>query len=263
MPVRGVLFDVDDTLFDYSGAEEHGVLAYLDQLGLLTLFPSPAEALALWRQIMEEEYARFLTGELDFVGQHRNRTRRFLARIGRLPAGGMTDAEASDWFAGYGVHRDSRWTAFPDARPVLDSLARTHRLGVVSNSSRNHQLQKLEAIGLLDYFGDAVVCLDGHGEAKPAAGIFRAGCAAIGLEPHEVAYVGDKFTIDAVGARDAGLYSVWLDRSGTAGAVGAVGAVGAAGAVDLGGTEPGIHVIHSLDQLPGALGGWGPSCPSS
>ncbi|MFJ2188967.1 HAD-IA family hydrolase [Kitasatospora sp. NPDC087861] len=47
-----------------------------------------------------------------------------------------------------------------------------------------------------------LVCSDQHGEAKPAPGVFRAGCAALDLAPHEVAHVGDKYTLDAEGARD-------------------------------------------------------------
>ncbi|WP_348534097.1 HAD-IA family hydrolase [Kitasatospora sp. MAA19] len=47
-----------------------------------------------------------------------------------------------------------------------------------------------------------LVCSDQHGEAKPAPGVFRAGCAALDLAPHEVAHVGDKYTLDAEGALD-------------------------------------------------------------
>ncbi|TLS47676.1 HAD family hydrolase [Streptomyces montanus] len=241
MPIQGVLFDVDDTLFDYSASEEAGVLAHLQTEGLLEQFPDPATAVALWRNIMERQYARFLKGEVTFTEQQRERTREFLSHIGQIThAGGLSDQEASAWFAGYRAHRDAAWAAFPDSEPVLRKLVSDYRLGIVSNSSADHQRHKLDAIGLLPYFGDALVCSDQHGEAKPAPSIFLAGCASIGLQPHEVAYVGDKYTLDAVGAHEAGLHAYWLDRANT----------GAGTAI-----SDGIRVIHSLDELPASLTG--------
>jgi putative hydrolase of the HAD superfamily len=237
-PVRGVLFDVDDTLFDYSTSEAVGLVSHLTAEGLLEHFPSPAEAVALWLEIMAEEYGRFLAGEVTFTEQQRIRTRRFLSHIGCAPRAGLTDQEASAWFADFALRRRSAWSAFDDAAPVLRELAPGHRLGVVSNSSVDHQRRKLDAIGLLGYFGDAIVCSDQHGAAKPSASIFLAGCEALGLPPEHVAYVGDNYALDAVGARDAGLRAYWLDRSGV-------------GATDPGGDV--INVIGSLRELPAAL----------
>ncbi|MFJ8623372.1 HAD family hydrolase [Kitasatospora sp. NPDC093550] len=239
MPVRGVLFDVDDTLVDYTGSEEAGILAYLGELGLLGRFDAPGAAVALWREVMEESYARFLAGESTFAGQRYERVRRFLGTLGEDGAGQMPDEEAGRWFAGYGAHRDRARAAFADAAPVLAALAPAHRLGIVSNSSLGHQRAKLEAVGLLGYFDDTVlVCSDEHGEAKPAPGIFRAGCARLGLAPHEVAYVGDKYDLDALGARDAGLHAFWLDRAASPAPAG-----------------HGVRVLHTLAALPAALDG--------
>ncbi|GAA2091277.1 HAD family hydrolase [Streptomyces albiaxialis] len=238
MPVRGVLFDVDDTLFDYGTSERAGLLTHLGELGLMDRFAGPDEAFELWSLIMEEEYTRFLSGELSFEEQRCSRTRRFLSRAGCLPAEGMTDQEAAAWFAGYAAHRDATWSAFPDAGPMLESLTSSYRLGVVSNSSLEHQRHKLGAIGLLAYFGEALVCSESHGAAKPEPSIFHAGCTLLGLPPHEVAYVGDKHTVDAVGARDARLRAYWLDRTG------------AAARMEV---EPGIRVIRSLAELPASL----------
>ncbi|WP_214414275.1 HAD family hydrolase [Sphaerisporangium fuscum] len=233
-----MLFDVDDTLSDYSTSERVGLLGHLEAEGLLGLFSSHREAVAIWRQIMDEEYDRYLAGELTFTEQQRIRTRRFLSHIGRLPEGGLSDDEATVWFAGYGVHRDAAWQAFSDAEPVLQKLAPDYRLGVVTNSSFDHQRRKLDTLGLLEYFGDALTCSEEHGAAKPSPSIFLAGCAALGLPPEEVAYVGDKYALDGVGARDAGLRAYWLDRAGR----------GTGSPI-----EAGVNVILSLHELPPAL----------
>ncbi|GAA2756121.1 HAD family hydrolase [Actinopolymorpha rutila] len=235
--VRGVLFDIDDTLFDYTSSERSGLLAHLADLGLLDRIRED-ELVAVWRRFVDEEHERFLAGEQTFTEQQLSRTRRFLSHLGRLPAEGISDSEAAAWFAGYVSHRDASWAAFPDAAPLLESLAADYRLGVISNSSHAHQLRKLERIGLRAYFGDAVVCSESHGAAKPHPSIFRAGCELLGLPPHEVAYVGDKYAVDAVGARDAGLQAYWLDRTGAG--------------VDVA-SDHGIQVITSLAELPASL----------
>jgi len=240
MPIQGVLFDVDDTLFDYSASEEAGVLAQLQAEGLFERIPDSTTAVALWRNIMERQYARFLNGELTFPEQRHERAREFLFHLGQTTRPGLSDQEASAWFAGYETHRRAAWAAFPDAEPVLRKLASDYRLGIVSNSSADHQRHKLDAIGLLPYFRDTLVCSAQHGAAKPASSIFLAGCTSLGLQPHEVAYIGDKYAVDAVGAREAGLHAYWLDRTNTSAGT----AIG-----------KGIQVIHSLDELPAALTG--------
>jgi putative hydrolase of the HAD superfamily len=237
MPIRGVLFDVDDTLFD-SGSEAASVLAYLGMQGLLDRFPDSAVALGLWRELKERHYARFLNGELTFAGQQRERTRELLARIGASTQADLSDQEAAAWFAGYQAHRHASRAAFPDAEPVLKELAPDFRLGVVSNSAADHQRRELDAIGLLSYFGDRLICSDQHGAAKPAASIFLAGCASLGLEPHEVAYIGDNYEIDAMGAHQAGLHGFWLDRAND----NATTAVNAD-----------IRVINSLNELQATI----------
>ncbi|MFE3452952.1 HAD family hydrolase [Nonomuraea sp. NPDC059194] len=228
--IRGVLFDIDDTLFDYTSAERAGLLGTLEAEGLLEAFPSPEEAVALWREIMEEEYTRFLVGELTFEEQRLVRVSRFLGRA-------VPEEEASAWYAGYAALMNAAWAAFPDAAPVLEALAPRYRLGVVSNSTLSHQLDKLTALGLLGHFGAAaIVCSSEYGKAKPYPGIFLEGCARLGLSPEQVAYVGDKYDVDALGAREAGLRPFWLDRAG-------------------GGTRPeaGVTVIGSLEELMAAL----------
>lgn len=227
MTIRGMLFDIDDTLFDYSGSARAGILAHLAEVGLLARFRSPDAAAVSWQQIMEEEYGRFLAGELTFGEQQRSRAVRFLAGLGVI----TEDPEA--WYAGYTRHHHSAWTAFPDALPTLRALTGRYRLGVVSNSSLAHQRGKLQLIGLGEFFEErTIVCSAEHGQAKPEPGIFLAGCAMLGLEPGEVAYVGDKYDVDALGAQAAGLRPYWLDRSGC-------GAGAAAG----------VTVISSLAEL--------------
>jgi putative hydrolase of the HAD superfamily len=229
VPIRAVLWDIDDTIFDYTGAERDGALAHFEAEGLLSAYGGSEQALGLWREVMEFHYDRFLAGELTFAEQRRERARDFLGRRS------MDDAEADAWFAGYRAHFEaSAATAFPDVLPALNTLTPAYRHGVLSNSSVAQQEPKLRRLGLRDRF-ECLLCSDELGHAKPAPEAFLAACDALGLPPREVAYVGDKPDTDARGADAAGLFGVWLDRAGRTPA------------------PPDLRRITDLGQLPGLL----------
>ncbi|MEU1007339.1 HAD family hydrolase [Streptomyces sp. NPDC088810] len=215
MTIRAVVWDVDDTLFDYTTADREGMRAHLVAEGLLVGYDSPEQALVRWREITERQWARYAAGECSFQDQRRDRVRVFLGTD-------MTDAEADAWFQRYVGHYEAAWSIFPDVLPALEALAVSHRHAVLSNSSIAVQEHKLRTLGLLDRF-ESVLCAAELGVSKPDPGAFLASCEALGLSPHEVAYVGDHPEIDGRGAAEAGLLSVWIDR-GT-GVVQAVGEV--------------------------------------
>ncbi|MGP8298886.1 HAD family hydrolase [Streptomyces inhibens] len=230
MPVRAVLWDIDDTLFDYSGSDRAGVLRHLRAEGLVAAYGGEEAALARWRSAMETEFARFLAGEVGFLDHRRGRARTFLGEA-------LSDAEADAWFARYVAHYEACWTLFPDSGPALEALAPLVRQAVLSNSSTSNQERKLTALGIRARF-ETIVCADELGYAKPAREAFHGACEALGLPPAEVAYVGDRLDIDALGARDAGLTAIWLDRTDTE--------------EDL---PPGVRRIAGLAELPELLRG--------
>ena len=229
----GVLWDIDDTIFDYSSSERAGILEHLAAEGLLGEFDSPEQALGRWHDHMERMYDRFLAGELGFQQQRRERVRLLMADLGRPP---LDEAAADLWFAGYSRRVEQHWRLFPDVLPVLDALAEGYVHGLLSNSSAARQRAKLAAMGLDGRFA-TLVCSAEIGHAKPAPEAFLAGCAALGLPPERVAYVGDRLTTDALGALGAGLHPVWLDRSGAAPVA----------------APSGVHRIVTLADLPGVL----------
>ncbi|GGY63711.1 HAD family hydrolase [Streptomyces xanthochromogenes] len=215
MAIRAVLWDIDDTIFDYATASRSGMRAHLDIEGLPPAYDSVEAALDAWDELTAFHWARFAAGETDWHGQRRDRVRAFL---GETVGGGaaMSDEQAEAWFERHIAHYEAAWSLFPDTLPVLDVLADDYRHAVLSNSSLRNQERKLRILGVRDRF-EALLCAAELGVAKPQAGAFLAGCEALGLPPDEVVYVGDQPDIDARGAAEAGLKAVWLDRSGTGG----------------------------------------------
>ncbi|MEU5899265.1 HAD family hydrolase [Streptomyces venezuelae] len=229
MPIKAVVWDIDDTIFDYARADTTGMHAHLTAEGLLERYESAERALERWRELTERHWTRFGAGGVTFQEQRRDRVRDF------MDAPDLSDDDADAWFQRYVGHYESAWSLFPDTLPALDALAGEYRHAVLSNSALVVQDRKLTVLGVRDRF-EAVLCAADLGVSKPAPEAFRAVCTHLGLPPAEIAYVGDQPEIDARGARDAGLLGIWLDRGGAAGE-----------------GPSGVHRIRDLSELPALL----------
>jgi putative hydrolase of the HAD superfamily len=103
--------------------------------------------------------------------------------------------------------------SFPEVPGVLTSLRnRGYRLGIVSNWSWN--LRERVAQVDLDGFFELVWASAYAGSNKPHPEIFHQALEKMSLSPERVLYVGDSYEHDVVGARNAGLGVVLLDRDG-------------------------------------------------
>lgn len=218
--IRAVLFDLDGTLVDLTDFagwcgvarrwnldfdEDHLAHAYREVEREFDRAPPVPTRAEWWSEVLSRAHGARVTVE---VGE------RFLAGIRNLPPTARV---------------------FSDVRGCLASLARDRRrLGVVSNSrSEEFVRDLLREAGLGMQFG-AVVSSGTEGVAKPDPAIFRRATRRLGVAPPEAFHVGDLAYADAVGARLAGLRSVWLRRDGT-------------------GLEDGPPEITSLTELPGYL----------
>ncbi|WP_343046772.1 HAD family hydrolase [Schumannella luteola] len=162
-------------------------------------------------------------------------------------------AEAETWFARYFERYREAWRLHDDALACLHELTAPSagsgagaasaplRLGIITNGDLAFQTRKLERLELTAHVEHFVASGD-FGATKPDASIFLHAVDLFGVEPHEAAYIGDRFRTDAVGAADAGLTGVWLDRPGRA--------------TDAERTEAatrGIPILRSLAPLPALL----------
>lgn len=99
-------------------------------------------------------------------------------------------------------------TLYSDVVPALERMAESHELYVMTNGNAD-----LDAIGIRHYFG-AIFTARELGMAKPDAGVFSAVCERSGMQPHEIAHVGDDPDNDIVAASQAGMRTVWINRRG-------------------------------------------------
>lgn len=96
---------------------------------------------------------------------------------------------------------------FPDVLPALTFLSQRYPLVSLSNGNAD-----LGRVGLAPYFQGAVSAF-AFGVAKPDPRIFHEAAKQAGVAAHEVLHVGDDTVLDVLGARDAGMQTVWVNRT--------------------------------------------------
>jgi HAD superfamily hydrolase (TIGR01549 family) len=103
-----------------------------------------------------------------------------------------------------------------DAAEVIETLARSFRLGVVSNYPHGPVVAaSLERFGLLRHFKVVVVSSD-TGWMKPHADCYLPALAALPAPPGRTLMVGDDLTNDVKGAKALGLHTAWIAPKATA-----------------------------------------------
>ena len=209
-PIRGVLFDIDDTLVDLEYAmttalrevSEH-LLPGLDQTGWERFG-------RIFTHETTHYYDRYLAGELTFNDQRLLRGRAALGHFGVELADGE---EAHQWLSAYMEKQPAYVKPFPDVMPLLDRLDKAGiPYGAVSNNVHDYQRAKLDGAGLGRV--RRLVGTDTLGVAKPDPAIYLEGVRLLGTHPADTLYVGDNRLLDAEGSTAAGLLGVWLNRAG-------------------------------------------------
>lgn len=202
MRILAVSLDLDDTLWPVEPAilaaeqdlddwlkQHHGTVAAM-------------WSIAAMRELREQVAAERPDLSHDFTAQ------RLITLERAFAACGIGNHHVDDAFEIYYAARN-RVDCYADAIPALATLAA--RMPVISISNGNADLER---IGLRQHFAHCISARD-FGAAKPAAAIFHDACARLGLPPENVLHVGDDPLLDVVGAREAGLRTAWLNRSGT------------------------------------------------
>jgi putative hydrolase of the HAD superfamily len=198
--VKAISLDLDDTLWPIWPTIERAERVLHDWLTehapmAAALFSNPA-ALRDIRNHVAEHRPEW---KHDLSAVRRESIRLALYRAGEDP---FLAEPAFDAF----FHARQQVQLYEDALPSLQRLARRYPL--VSLSNGNADLQR---VGLADYFRAAVSARE-FGVGKPDPRIFHAAAGAAEVRPEEVLHVGDDATLDVVGALNAGMQAVWVNR---------------------------------------------------
>lgn len=202
--IKAISLDLDDTLWPVWPTIERAEKALHDWLGehapkTAELFASP---LAL-REIRESMTAQRPDLKHDLSALRRESIRLALNRAGDAPA--LAEAAFEVFFA-----ERQRVDFYDDALAALTFLG--SRFPLVALSNGNADVQR---VGIGHHFR-ATLSAREFGVGKPDPRIFHAAARAVQVRPEDVLHIGDDATLDALGAINAGLQAVWINRAGHA-----------------------------------------------
>lgn len=247
--LKAVLFDLDDTLIDWSGFNVDW--EQRDRQLIQHVFDYVSDRVhpiknvdALVTEYRDLTFKAWETGRGSLRAPHMGRV-----VVDSLVAMGVPEAaidereilEAFEWGAAPGV------TLFEDVPEALQLLLDNDiRIGIVTNAHQPMWMRdrELEAFDLLKYFADCRLSAADVGYLKPHPRIFETALKCVGVRPEEAVFVGDNPVADVAGAQGVGIQAVLRIRKPVP--------------PMLSGLIVPDHAINSLAELPAVLDDWFP-----
>jgi HAD superfamily hydrolase (TIGR01662 family) len=210
--LRAVLFDLGSTLIYFDGdwkrinRQRNSVL--LERLHDSGVHPHQELFLDKFHVALSAYFSERDTEFIEYTTAHILRT--VLAELGQPP---LSDPTVRHVLAGMYAVTQKHWLREDDALPTLETLRDMgFKLGLISNASDDADVQSLvDQASLRPYF-DAILTSAALGVRKPNPRIFKAALKHWGYLPSQAVMVGDSLGADILGARNAGMYSVWITR---------------------------------------------------
>ena len=202
-PIKGVVFDLDNTLLDFMKMKQVAVRSAIRgmiEAGLeIDEKKSFEDIITLYEKIGWENQKVFDVFLENSIGHVDNK---FLA------AG----------IVAYRRAREANLLAYPNVNKTLIELTKLGmKLAVVSDAPSREAWMRIYYLNLYHFF-DVVITFDDSGERKPSAIPFEMALKKLGLKPQSSLMIGDWPERDVVGAKKIGMrtaFAVYGDTFGT------------------------------------------------
>lgn len=201
--IRNVLFDLDDTLFDFHKAEKIALTKTLVHFGI----DPTEETLALYSTINAAHWKRLELGEISREEVKVGRYRELFKTIG-------VECDPVKATAYYESMLAIGHYFMPGAPELLGELYRKYRLYIVSNGTAKVQEGRIGSSGIAKYM-DGIFISQILGANKPDKQFFDICFAEIpDFSLSETVIIGDSLSSDIKGGINAGITTVWFNLKG-------------------------------------------------
>lgn len=209
--IKAVFFDFYNTIARYEPAAEAVHVSVCREFGFETDINRMRRALAMADHYFYEENRRFSVSRRSQAEQDEIflRHQELAMRHAGLDPDRRTVAAVMKRI--HELARNISFILYEDTMPALEELKkRGLALGLISNipPEKLPVLEQLKVRPLLD----VVVIPHEAGADKPDRAIFELAIRRVGTKPAEAVHVGDQYHIDIVGAMNAGMRAILLDR---------------------------------------------------
>ena len=202
--IKGVVFDLDNTLLDFMKMKEFAVKAAIKGMIEAGLKVNEDESYIEINSIYEE-----------FGWENQKVFDVFLEKS----IGHVDNKFLAAGIVAYRRAREANFMAYPNVNKTLLALSKSGiKLGVVSDAPSREAWMRIYYLNLYHYF-DVVITYDDSGERKPSPIPFQLALDGMGLRPEETIMIGDWPERDVVGAQQIGMKTAFARYGDTFGTV--------------------------------------------
>ena len=199
---RWLIFDADNTLFDYNEAEKCALLKTLDDFEIQYPLETIIET---YHRINHRLWMQFEKGEIK--SQKEIKLKRTTQLFDALDVTRDVEQFAEDYL----FNLSQNGQLFRNAMEVIDKLSNNHQMVIMTNGMTAVQKPRFAASPITKYF-EHVIISEEIKHSKPSKEIFD---YAFGLmnspEKHEVLMIGDNLGSDIQGGINYGIDTVWFN----------------------------------------------------
>ena len=202
--IKGVVFDLDNTLLDFMKMKEFAVKAAIKGMIEAGLKVNEDKSYIEINSIYEE-----------FGWENQKVFDVFLEKT----IGHVDNKFLAAGIVAYRRAREANLMAYPNVNKTLLALSKSGiKLGVVSDAPSREAWMRIYYLNLYHYF-DVVITFDDSGERKPSPIPFQLALNGMGLRPEETIMIGDWPERDVVGAQQIGMKTAFARYGDTFGTV--------------------------------------------
>ena len=202
--IKGVIFDLDNTLLDFMKMKEFAVKAAVK--GMIEAGLMVDE---------EDSYTEIVSIYEEFGWENQKVFDVFIEK----QIGHVEHKYLAAGIVAYRRAREANLMAYPNVNKTLMALAKSGiKLGVVSDAPSREAWMRIYYLNLYHFF-DVVITFDDSGERKPSEKPFKLCLDALDLDPDETIMVGDWPERDVVGAKNLGMKTAFARYGDTFGTV--------------------------------------------
>lgn len=210
---KAIFLDWDDTIGDWTGAEHKALLDIYANYHLDTIYPTFEDYINAYKPYNLELWTLYGRGEVTKEWLHFQRFYRPIERMNELTNERLKEL-AHEMGTEFLRLTNKYFSVLPGADEVVRELAKRYPLTIISNGFKEVQYYKFEHSGLAECFAHTIISEE-VGINKPQPEIFRIALQMNGVTADEAIMIGDSYSSDIAGAKNADIDQIWLHKGDT------------------------------------------------
>ena len=204
-PIKGVIFDLDDTLYDCNYTNNAASIDAVCTYAAQHLLHLPKNEV---RNAFDQARQSIKAGMLGDTASQHNRMLYFQRTLELLHL--PPTSYALEMYSYFWNDFLSRIIVFDGVFDMLNYLqAKGIRIGICTDMTVHIQHRKMRALQIAPYI-NMLLTSEEVGAEKPHPNIYNRACEKMGLLPEECIFVGDSLKKDVLGPISAGMQGIWF-----------------------------------------------------